>query len=277
MAKKELGQYSYFDQMGEINPVTTLEQGVGIGGLNKFLDSRKLWNEKGRGNGILIQFGDNTEFKEFNPGNMEIVGSFKELSAYKPKRHYSSTVAVFESNIHNPAEYQQELSQTIPHMRKGSPYYIFEEKSGHEIDRDNSIALLSDLGLVRKQVYTGLLADYYALEGRFETIRKKPKHDLTSKSNLNLYKKTREKWGEMVKSYVDGGFRVVNSEQSKILGKLKASSYILDTWGRLENGWGVEIQGMYCDCEYEIDLKGSVKQNRACGRNHDIALNRGKK
>ena len=231
--------------------------------------SRPLWQDSPEGLHLFLNNqAESRDLLEFNPVSMQ-TNSINEL-----KNNYSGLIVATDTKdvLYNP--FLIENDYLTRWIEKEGAVYIFEKKDQIQINLsvEERKILMREAGVVKTSVLKTISEKYLVWEGRMEKSRsQRSPIDLTDE-DYKYYKYTKELWRQMLIGYREIGFKVINPEYSELLDRLKRSKIPPNEWSLLKRGCGVELKGMYCDCHYQVTIKGEFISLRHCGGDHDFLV-----
>ena len=170
-----------------------------------------------------------------------------ELQAYEGrkkggKRAYEYSLVSIDSLDEDSSDRLFAVLETIvDSLKPESTVFVIEQREpeSEKPDKEKRGDILKRAGLVERTI---LIGNPEVVKWRSRT-KKKGKRvpiDVTDQDSKH-YWWAKGAWRKAAEGYRKRGYRIINPEDSEILGKLKATTNVLDTIHRVELGWGMII------------------------------------
>ena len=269
--KKENVDFSQINFFGS-NPDSLQTPGfiVDIEGgseIARVIISRPLWQDSPKGLHLFLnKQAESRDLLELNPVSMQ-TNNINEF-----KNRYSGLIVAMDKKdvLSNP--FLIENGYLTRWIEKEGAVYIFEKKDQIQTNLgvEERKILMREAGVVKTSVIKTISEKYLVWEGRMEKSRsQRSPIDLTDE-DYKYYEYTKRLWRQMLSEYKETGFKVVNPENSVLLDRLRRSKIPPNEWSLLKRGCGVELEGMYCSCHYQVTIKGEYISLKHCGGDHDF-------
>ena len=259
--KERAGQYDFLVSgvPETIKTIIELPDGPEI---NKILSRRKIWSPKGVCIFCDLRSGTELLFK----------ADTWQTGELKTKLLNGALLIGSPLSGENFETVGVKIGELCSKLSKGSPIVFFEEKGGSVLDEIKP-QLLSDAGLVARNLATRLSANFNVLEGREE--KKRPPAKAKDMLDGVKYPKARAEaerlWVAMERRYKRNGWNIVNREESPIIARLHSCKNPPKVFGWLKDGLGVTIENVHCGCKINKRFDGEDEEVWNCGQGHSFA------